>query len=269
MRNKMLIGGAVLAAVILAVVAVLWVTVWSVPGKQDFKAAQTSLSGIEASATPIGTDFQAYLSDVSASFNSGKLYDQTVKSTAKSKQRLDAALASHEKKVTDLGTAKAMNDGSVKKAYEAFVAQDKKYIAFTREYADTYARFRSAFLTCNAIFDVTSTKRSLSDIAKQHKQVAQPCLSDLKALSSSKLAPITDFSKKFTAVVTSRQSAFDQGASGKLSEDEVLQRIQKADADVRNIDPVSGIEKARSNASVAKEVTALKDVLKKKIDQAK
>lgn len=268
MRSKrFVVLAAVVAILAITTIVVLWLTVWAKPTAADYKAAQAAISDVRATTQKLSDSLVAYNQAVLENAKTERSYDQLAAKTKASKDAYLKLASERAAKIEQLGTLKAMRDKDVKKAYEAFTAQNAKFTAYTDGYADSFARFRQSLSSCADIFNL-GTPGNLAGYAIAHKAASTDCLADVDALAKTKSKPLADYGKKFAEIVRKRQTTFEEVAARKLTPDEGIANLRRYADDYNKMDPVTDLEKARKEASLTTQMDNLSRVVNDKLKQA-
>lgn len=255
-KNSKLIAilACVTVLIVGAILLTLYVTVWSKPNKDDFAQAYTEAKSLESSYNAIADASKKYTEELKQTpeINSNSV---VVKSYSK-------ALTGHQAKMTAFADQKALSDQDVKKVYDTFMSQDKKYIAYT----NGYIGLRKSLAVCVSIFDVVTNNNSFEAIATTHKKILQKCSPILKDLEKSSVKVFSDYGKGFNAVVTERQKTLDSIADGSLSSEAGADKIDELGKKFTTVSTniTENIVKARDDTDIVKPLRNLEAILQKK-----
>lgn len=265
-KRDIFIAGGALAAVLVAGLIILWVTVWAPPSQQDFKDARTTVKTIDDSYEKIDDAYRKYYREVRFGLASDKTREAVIDESAAEKKKYLEVVASHRAELKAFEENRAYKDPDVATAYDKFAAKDKIYIANSEGFVYPLFAFMSSLDTCDDVFQATKAGGPAA-IAKQHKEVSKACLADLDEAASTKAGPLATYGKKFAAIVRERQVVFDKTAKGEISYEDSIIKIKELAAQYSALDPIGEVNKNTKALNFADELDALKKVLDRKATQ--
>lgn len=160
--------------------------------KADYQQFSTQTDTVIAryntSVTAQGEYFSA-LRDASASQSS--IDKKATSANTAYKAYLDA--------VTQLGQERALKDEQIKKAYDAFAAQQQRYVAGNQEMESTLPVIRAIALKCSDEAVGSMDTSDLSKLVAAYDKAVTPCVDSMKSLAKSQNADAAEAGKKSLA----------------------------------------------------------------------
>ena len=257
-----------IAAIIAGIIAVIGVAyaVWAVflspPTKQDFAEAKAKTEQIKKySGTTLLREFHF---KVVAQARDGASQQKLVEASNPEKQKTLDALSSRAKLASEVGDSRVLRDEQTKKAYDTYLARENRYAKYIKDYLDAFPAYRSSFVTCIDVFQVTKKTTDDKALADLHADAAKDCLVDLNNLAKSPITPLANYGKEFNRIIVERQKVFDGVENGSLPTAKASATIKKLSEDYSRNDPTEGFNKYGEEALFNGELNSLIDVLKKK-----
>jgi hypothetical protein len=265
-KRTLFIASGALAAVLVMVLIVLWVTLWAPPSKQDFKDARATVKAIDDSYEKIDDAYRKYFQEVRFGFAAGKTREVVIAESAAEKKTYVDVMNSHQAAITTFEESKVYKDPDVASAYDKFIAKDKLYVANVDGFIYPFVAFRSSLDTCKDVYDVAKAGVPTL-IAKQHKEASKDCLADHDEAASSKAGPFADYGKKSAAHVRERQVVFDKTAREEISLEDSIKKLRELATKYGGLDPLGEVNKNAKAINFADELDALKKILDRKAAQ--
>lgn len=269
-RKTWVIIAAVAGFIVLvaAVLALLYVNVWAQPGKQDFSDA--SVRAKKISDQGASKSLGEFITKVNEQSRAGVTQPKLAESAAEQKKKIDGLLASRSKLGEELGSSIVMRDEQVKKAYDTYMAQEKKYYTYTKGYSDIYPAYRSSFTTCLKVFEIVGKAgTNVTDYAGLQRTASKPCFADLDIVASSPITPLANYAKEFKRIINERQKVFDQLEKKTLAEDAAGTRIKELGNDYTKNNPVEALNEFVKDAGFNGELNNFIKLLDDKAKAAK
>ncbi|WEV68689.1 hypothetical protein OZX73_05205 [Bifidobacterium sp. ESL0775] len=213
----------IVIAVIAVVVIIALIIVGSMGAKSKNNAEDQKLTGsalydnankntrkLTDAQTAISTDYLNLAQDATKSI---PVPEENVKSLKSDVKKLGKANA-------DFAASPAYKSSDkLKKSYDVYAKQSKKYIQYMNSFADSAADFQKANQDCAAKPTVDFEQNNYADV---YKPYIQTCQNDLKPLSTSKNAPIKkyadDTNQKMTQIATLTQQIQAMGSETNIFE---------------------------------------------------
>ena len=267
-RKNLILIGVAAVALIAAVIAILYFTLWIGPSKQDFADGKEKAEKI---STYSGSELlSTYTSKISEGARTGLTQQKLADSAADEKKKLVEAITARETLAKELSGSRVVRDEDVKKAYDTYSAKETKYRTYMLGYADAFAPYRSSFATCIKTFQINDgVENDVTVLAGRHRTAAKPCLEDLAAVAKSPVTPLADYAKEFTRIINERQKVFDGLEKKTLDTDKAGERIKELGADYTKNDPITALQKYVGEARFDGELNALIKLLDDKAKAAK
>lgn len=183
-----IIVGSVLAVLALIGLAV-WLTVFSVT-KDDYKKANTAIEDARTAYNTTGDKVDDYMSELMSSYSTESEIDSA-------KSDFDKAYSDYKTKVAAIKDEKAMRDGDVKKSYEEFESQNKRFtetIDGLMEIAPTLKDAQKECVSSNISSTISSA--TPDTLLAKFDEAMEGCKEVAVKMSESKLEPIADYGKK-------------------------------------------------------------------------
>ena len=161
------IGGVILLVII---AAILYAALFAI-SKADYRAAANATSEVSRTGSKSYSDI-ASLAYISTSTTETEIKNDVA--TAKE------TLAAYKESNATISNVKALRNGDVKKAYDAYSAKFAAYTAFSEDYLSSAEKVIPAIIKCEAI-----GKTSISDVSA-YAGVVAPCEEALNAVKDVK-----------------------------------------------------------------------------------
>jgi uncharacterized protein YggL (DUF469 family) len=250
-KNRWIQLGVVIGAGLIVAIVALSLTVWSPPGRKDFKQAQTAVNALDEKFDKVSLAAMAYTSTSkagpdAAAANAKKAYQKSV----------DGLMTS----LKDIGAMKALRESTVRTAYDALRRKIDKFIAYTNGFTNMSLSFEA----CTGVLQVIRDK----NVAKAHRAAAKDCLAQLDKLAKSDVAPIADYAHKYADAVRTRQKIFDSYAKSGIPTNKAINDLKKANARLVDSLDLNALQKARNDSSPLSEYKKLKQTLEQQLKQA-
>lgn len=267
-RNAWIIGGVIAVILAAALIAILYLSFWAPPTKQDFADAKATAEKITtySGSTLLGE----FIAKVNQQSSAGLIQQKLVDATADEKKKVVDAVNTRKVLAKKLQASRIVRDEQVKKAYDTYAAKEEKYRTYIVGYADTYPAYKSSFSTCIKVFQINDqASNNITKLAGLHRAAAKPCLEDLDAVAKSTITPLADYAKEFRRIINERQKVFDGIEKKTLDTDEAGDRISELGADYTKNNPVEALQKFVKDSRFNGELNALIKVLDDKVKTTK
>ena len=254
-RTKLIIAGAI--AVFIALVAtltLLYVNVWAAPTKQDFEKAKAAVKSLGTTFDEVSSASAAY----AATFSSGSSAKPDSEKTLKN--RYESSVKKLAQSLDEIENMKAIRDKEVRSANNAL---RKKADAFIH-YSNGFVTMKKSFAECNDILQVSRQ----TNVAKAHREASKDCLATLDALAKSKVAVFANYARTFANGVRERQKIFDSYEKTNQPTEKSVSDLKKANATLVGSLDLEALKKASQDASGARELQKLEQLLSQKITQS-
>ena len=179
------VGGLLVLGIAVAVVYYLFFYV----SKADYKSAEKQANAVIAAyhkADDAAEEWSTTVADASAS-------DRDV---ASKKSAYNDANTAYKSAVSELSDMRALKDGKVKAAYDAFVAKNNEAMANNDSLAETMPTVRTMVKECNGADTSGMDTTDLSTIADAWDKAFAGCTKAIKELSTAKNADVAVVGKK-------------------------------------------------------------------------
>jgi len=254
-RTKLIIAGTVTVFIaLIATLTLLYVNIWAAPTKQDFEKAKAAVSDLRTSFDEVSSASTAY----TATFSSGSSAKPDSEKTLK--KRYESSVNDLQKSLDEIGDMKALRDQEVRSANSAL---QKKADAFIG-YSNGFVAMKRSFAECNDILQVTRQ----TNAAKAHREASKDCLATLDALAKSNVTVFAEYARKFAGGVRERQKVFDSYETTNQPTEKSVSDLKKANASLVGSLDLEALQKASQDASGARELQKLEQVLSQKIKQS-
>jgi len=170
-----IIGGILVLGIAVAIIYFVFFYV----SKADYKSAEKQTNSAIAAYHKTDDGAQEWV--IAAADSSATDQDVATKKTA-----YDDANSAYKTSVDNLANLRALKDGKVKAAYNAFLAKNKAAMANSNSFVEAMPKFRMAKLACNNADVGNADTNDLSTIADSWDKAFTPCIAAIKDLSGVK-----------------------------------------------------------------------------------
>lgn len=263
----LLIGGITGGAVVIgAVLLVLWLTVWSLPTKEDFVAAKKDAETIanHSALSEVGK----FITATNAQYNAGKTGQALVEAGRAERDEAIEIADKRSRLAERLDKSKVLRDAEVKKAYEVYAPIEVRYRAYVHNYTNEYPVYLTSTASCRKTFNLNAAGKSYKQLAKLHATYMKPCLADLAKLETSPIAPYVTYAKEYKDLVDDRQETLVGLANGTMTITAATKRLSAENEKYFTIYPQEEMKKYRKQQVFNGELKKLIKLLEKKAEQA-
>lgn len=190
LKLPIILGGALLLLALLGLV--IWYSVFNVT-KDDYKKADTAISEMKTVYNTAGDKMDDYMSELMSSYS-------TESEVKDAKDDFDKAYNDYKTKVTAIKDQKALRDGDVKKSYDEFEAQNKKFAEAVDGLIAVAPALKDAQTECGSS-GISSTISSATPdtLVDKYDEAVKGCKDAAVKISESKVEPIANYGKKAVA----------------------------------------------------------------------
>lgn len=185
------VGGLLVLGIAVAVVYFMFFYV----SKADYKSAEKQTNATVAAyhkADDAAEEWSAAVADASA----------TDRDIASKKTAYNDANSAYKSAASELSDMRALKDGKVKTAYDAFVAKNKAVAANNDSMAEAMPTLRTMVVECNNADTSGMDSSDLSTIADAWDKAFTGCTKAIKDLSSAKNSDVATVGKKLEQYFT-------------------------------------------------------------------
>lgn len=187
LKLPMILGGVLLALAVIGLI--VWYTMFNVT-KDDYKKADTAVKDMKTVYTDAGDKLNDYMNELGSSYSS----DSDIN---KAKDDFNKLYSEYKTKATALKDQKALRDGDVKKSYDEFEAQNKKFTEAVDGVLAIAPTLRDAKDGCaSRVISSTLSTATPETLVNKYDEAIKDCKTAVVKLSESSVAPISEYGKK-------------------------------------------------------------------------
>lgn len=244
------------------IAAVLYLTLWMPPTKQDFTDAKKDAEKIiEYKGLTQVNDF---IKVINKQYYAGKTGQELADSAKKERDQAVNAANKRAELAEKLSKSRVLRDAEVKKLYDVYAPIEVTYGAFIRNYTTEYPKYMTSAASCSKTFKLGAANKSFAQIAETHAEYRKVCLKDLAVLEKSPITPYVAYAKEFKALVNERQKIFDDIVSKDLTLKNAIPKIEASNKKYDSIWVQEEMKEYRKKQVFDGELQALTDLLDKK-----